>query len=84
MPKVVLNGRLQRDVSEDSVETAVEGWTLCPQNGWTGSSLREGVEQKWVKEAGDREMTISPGSEKMTREGEGLSRDVLPSQPRRV
>ena len=82
MPKVELDRRLQRDVIEDSVETAVEGWTLCPQNGGTGSSLREAMAQKWVKEAGYREMTISPGSEKMPRVGEGLSRDVLPSQSR--
>lgn len=66
----MLDGRLQRDVSEDSVESAVEGWTPCPQNGWTGSFLRKAMAQKWVKEAGDTEMAISPGSEKMTRGGE--------------
>lgn len=73
MPKVDLDRRLQRDVIEDSVGTAVEGWTLCPQNGYTGSSLREAMVQKWVKEAGGREMTISSGSEKMTRAGEGVT-----------
>lgn len=41
MPKVVLNGRLQRDVSEDSVETAVEGWTLCPSE-WMDGEFPKG------------------------------------------
>lgn len=37
----MLNGRLQRDVSEDSVETAVEGWTLCPSE-WMDGEFPKG------------------------------------------